>query len=132
MKWIFRQIFYCVSVLSVLFTVGTVSVFAEGVEFSMPGSGTKSEPYLVSTFEHLSEIAEVSVSDSLDDIYFLQTQDITVNSEEIISVNSGYLSLGNIENSSVFPGIGSNAAYPFMGNYNGGGHSVKNIILSTD
>lgn len=34
MKWIFRQIFYCVSVLSVLFTVGTVSVFAEGVEFS--------------------------------------------------------------------------------------------------
>ena len=132
MKWIFRQIFYCVSVLSVLFTVGTVSVFAEGVEFSMPGSGTKSEPYLVSTFEHLSEIAEVSVSDSLDDIYFLQTQDITVNSEEIISVNSGYLSLGNIENSSVFPGIGSNSAYPFMGNYDGGGHSVKNIILSSN
>ena len=96
MKWIFRQIFYCVSVLSVLFTVGTVSVFAEGVEFSMPGSGTKSEPYLVSTFEHLSEIAEVSVSDSLDDIYFLQTQDITVNSDEIISVNSGYFRLGTL------------------------------------
>ncbi len=79
----------------------------EIVEEALTGSGTKADPYVISTAGNI--IAAANVADT-DGVYFVLANDI----------NLGGLNL---------PAVIGTAANPFKGNFNGNGHVIKNFKI---
>ncbi len=68
------------------------------------GTGTEADPYLIETTAQWAYLkAQVAAGNTYAGIYFLQTQDIDLNSKSC--------SIGT-------------SSYPFSGNYDGGGHEI--------
>lgn len=80
------------------------------------GSGTQTDPYLISNSDQLKELADLVNSKSTNPTYankyYKQTADIDLNG-------------GSLEP------IGDYYNTPFKGNYNGGGYSISNFDVTT-
>ena len=87
----------------------TASLAFSAAAFS-GGSGSAEDPYKVSRTEDLTELATMSVKDSLDGVYFVQTGDIAVNG--------------------AIAAIASNSEYPFMGSYNGMDYKISGADIN--
>lgn len=76
------------------------------------GSGTEADPYVISSPQHLARLAYL-VNNGTDtkNTYFIQRADIDL---------SGYL----------WEPIGKNATYTFLGNYDGQGHTISNMLIN--
>lgn len=73
------------------------------------GDGSADSPYEIANVSDLAELAQISLSDSLDGTYFIQTENIST--ENKISA------------------IAPNSSYPFKGSYNGAGKLISNAEL---
>ena len=129
MKNVLKRGYSFAYVLSFIMLFSCLCLSAAAADFSMSGSGTEADPYLVSSAEHLEEIALASETDTLDNVYFLQTADISVNSDDAFIADIGF-SLSQNPDLEVFPCIGPDAAHPFKGTYDGGGFAIKNAVLA--
>ncbi len=95
----------------------SVSVFAASNEFA-GGSGTESDPYLISTTAHLN-----NVRNHLN-AYFKMTNDI-------VFAESDYETGGKFYNSGAFfAPIGANYDNAFTGVFDGNGYCVKNLLIN--
>ena len=98
---------------------------------SLYGSGTKDDPYLISSLEKLrlleSQLADHDHYGDLPytkDTYFLQTKDIDCEGKAI--------SIGSMRYEDEHPvGTVSYYSYPFTGIYDGGGYKIYNYKLKT-
>ncbi len=105
-----------------LFVVLIVSTITALSQTYSGGSGTSDDPYLVSTKADLKYLSENS---SDWDKYFKQTADITF-------ADADFLSGGDFYNGgSGFIPIGSPYVSDFSGGYNGNGHRISNLKIST-
>ena len=75
------------------------------------GAGTEEDPYLIETEADLRALAYESFSNTLVGKYYKQTADIVMSNEP-------------------FYAIGRNSDYPFLGNYNGYGHSITGMVAA--
>ncbi|MBQ6770590.1 MAG: T9SS type A sorting domain-containing protein [Bacteroidales bacterium] len=72
------------------------------------GSGTETDPYLIATTDHMDALAsQVNGGNSFSGTYFLMTADLDYSGKSYTPV-----------------------AMPFRGSYDGGGHTITNVILS--
>ena len=85
------------------------------------GTGTKSDPYLISTAAQLAKITRVYRFGGGKGVYFKLTKDIDLSAHEWFTIGAG--AYQNV----------SSAKYPkhaFLGTIDGGGHTVKNMTVS--
>ncbi len=84
------------------------------------GSGdSEGQPYLITTLANLYWIAdETRKGNSFNDKYFLQENDIDAAETETWFNGKGWLPFGEWEDS------------PFSGNYDGGGHTISNLLIN--
>ena len=75
------------------------------------GAGTKEDPYLIETEEDLRALATESYSNTLVGKYYRQTADIVMSNEP-------------------FYAIGRDYDYPFLGHYDGYGHSITGMVAA--
>ena len=99
------------------------------VEPSVPyggGSGTKSDPYIINTPQHLANLAYmVNNGNSYSGVYFKMTNNIVLNSGVLKSNGS----LGDGSYNTWTP-IGT-SSYSFKGNFDGGCHAVWGIYINS-
>jgi len=75
------------------------------------GSGTETDPYLIATTDHMDALAsQVNGGNSFSGTYFLMTADLDYSGKSYTPVGT--------------------APMPFRGSYDGGGHTITNVILS--
>ena len=74
------------------------------------GDGTEKSPYQVASRQDLEELATLSMTDTLDGKYFVQTADISLDGESI--------------------SVAVNESIPFMGSYNGMDYDISDANLS--
>ncbi|MCD7761928.1 MAG: hypothetical protein LUI14_01790 [Lachnospiraceae bacterium] len=90
-------------------------VYAKGSDYTYEGSGTKEDPYLISSKEELLQFqSDVNEGTSFSGICFLQTADIDLDGIEWTPI-----------------GIYGEKNY-FRDVYNGGGHVIKNLVTVTE
>lgn len=94
------------------------------------GDGTKGNPYIIATKEHLKNLGWlVNQGDVFKDQYFLQTEDIELNApfekwgEEM---PEEWAPIGSPRSHPYYSSVINNE---FRGNYNGGFHEVKNMYI---
>lgn len=93
----------------------TIPAFSQWDGTSSPwtqGTGTQSDPYQISSPQHLAYLADM-VTSGVNDYngkYFLLTQDISLS-------NQSWMPIGD-------------ATHPFKGNFDGGGHTIDSLIVS--
>ncbi|MGN1121553.1 MAG: GLUG motif-containing protein [Eubacteriales bacterium] len=95
-------------------------------------AGTQENPYSVSSVQDLVTLAQIAASNTLEDVYFLQTADITVNADELFTESAGMLTVASGASPVVLPLIGANADKPFMGHYNGNGYRIRGLVTQSD
>ncbi len=89
------------------------------------GSGTEEDPYQIATEAQLRYLAESINEDvSWEGVYFVQTADITLSDED-------WTPIGWALQAKVNGSMTTVAAYPFEGNYDGGGYSISNLCIGT-
>ncbi|MBQ8165149.1 MAG: hypothetical protein IJZ94_04970 [Clostridia bacterium] len=82
-------------------------------DFSFSGKGTKASPYLIQNADDLKNFRDaVNNGNKFEDIYFCQTANIDLKSEEWIPI-----------------GVFGGKNY-FYGIYDGGGHYIENLLIS--
>lgn len=92
----------------------TIPAFSQWDGTSSPwtqGTGTQSDPYQISSPQHLAYLADM-VTSGVNDYngkYFLLTQDISLS-------NQSWMPIGD-------------ATHPFKGNFDGGGHTIDSIYV---
>ena len=75
------------------------------------GSGTETDPYLIATTDHMDALAsQVNGGNSFSGTYFLMTADLDYSGKSYTPVGTPPM--------------------PFRGSYDGGGHTITNVILS--
>ena len=92
------------------------------VPVSFEGSGTESDPYIISSKKHLMTIADMCNSDRMEHysgVHFLQTEDIDMDGDRTFKgIASKCTNAFNSEQS-----------YYFSGVYDGGGHTISNLAI---
>ena len=89
------------------------------------GSGTSSDPYIISTAQQLANLAyEVNNGNNYSDVYFKMTTDIELNSNVLES--DGSLGSGSYQS---WTPIG-NKSNIFRGNFDGDGHNISGIYIN--
>jgi len=85
------------------------------------GSGTSTNPYLISSIDNMEELAaNVNEGESYDGKYFKLTEDLTyMESDEVTGL------IYNVRHTQ----IGLHAGYPFKGNFNGDGHTIDGATI---
>ncbi|MBQ9180098.1 MAG: FMN-binding protein, partial [Firmicutes bacterium] len=90
------------------------------------GTGTKDDPYLISNEEQLRAIAEaLNEDEGFAGVYFKQTADIDVSSKDWLPIGHGILAKVKKAWTQV-------AVYPFLGNYDGDGHTISSLTIGTE
>ncbi len=97
-----------IPVILIIISIATVTLFADGTQPS--GAGTESDPYLISTFDHLRW---VSTNASSWNSYFEQTCDISAAASHTIP----------------FSPIGT-LSIKFTGSYDGGGYTIDDLFIN--
>ncbi|MCR5666576.1 MAG: FMN-binding protein [Eubacterium sp.] len=89
------------------------------------GSGTKSDPYKIRTEAQLRYIAEALNEDvNFKGVYFKQVANITLSDDEWLPIGWGIYTKIN--------GVGTQyCIYPFKGNYDGQGYTIKNLTIGS-
>jgi len=93
---------------------GNGSNFIEGVSSTPSGSGTSTDPYLIST---LNNLYWVSQNSSVWGLYFVQTADIDASVTSTWNSGEGFSPIGN-------------STTKFTGHYNGKGHTVSSLYIN--
>ena len=96
----YSRAFALLLTICVVFTSAAVPAFADGIN----GNGTEDNPYVITSAEELSQIA--------DRINNLEDSDAYIRLDADITVDGSWTPLGK------------NAAYPYKGTFDGNGHSV--------
>ena len=101
--------------LRALFVVVLLTGFSSSViaQFS-GGSGTSSDPYLIST---LTDLSTLSTNSTYWSAYFKQTADIDASATSGWDSGKGFSPIGN---------VGTN----FSGHYNGSGHTITGLFIN--
>lgn len=116
------------TMLSLMFAAA-ISVSAADVAISVGGgTGTETDPFIVSTPAHLAEIAAACNAQGTSETanshftkkYFKMTSDI-----DMAGVTD-FIGIGTAD----WPNTGSSSAYYFDGIWDGGGHSIKNLTIN--
>ena len=82
------------------------------------GSGTVSDPYLISSDQDLKNLAdEVVAGNTFSGKYFMQTADIDLVDSQVFP--EGFTPIGGFDGSK-----------PFSGTYDGGGHSIMKMKIT--
>lgn len=103
-----KQIF-----ISLVFTL----LFFNGAFAQFTGSGTSSDPYLITSDQDLQNlISAVNDGNAFAGIYFMQTADINLDESQIFP--EGFTPIGGFDGN------------PFSGTYDGGGYSIKKMTIS--
>ena len=90
------------------------------------GKGTREEPYLISSEKQLRAIAEsLNEDETFADVYFKQTADIDISSEEWLPIGYGILAKVKKTWTQV-------ASYPFLGNYDGNSYTITGLRIGSD
>jgi len=94
------------------------------------GSGTADDPYLIETPNHLAGLAQmVNKGNKYIGVHFRQTADLWLN--EATVAYTQYL-IGENTWTPIGKKVGMSTYYSFYGEYDGGGHTVCGLYLSTD
>ena len=91
------------------------------------GNGTKEDPYLIEDEAQLRYLAQ-SINEDVDwkGVYFRQTSDIELSDKEWLPI--GWAVEGEFDDGfAYFVG-----AYPFSGNFDGAGYSIKNLKIASE
>lgn len=98
---------------------------ADTTKFS-GGTGTKDDPYVISTKEQLKYLSgSVNEDVSWSGVYFVQTADIDLSGEEWRPI--GWALSAEEDGKKTLVG-----AYPFRGNYDGGDYKITNLTIGSD
>ncbi len=101
-----KKIYFLINCLATLFITNLSLAQTYG-----GGSGTESDPYLISTASHITELSTNTNNNvSTSGVYFRMTNDIALSS-------------------SAFTPIGKSMEIQFSGNFDGNGYSISNLRL---
>jgi len=90
------------------------------------GKGTREDPYLISSEKQLRAIAEsLNEDETFADVYFKQTADIDISSEEWLPIGYGIMAKVRKSWTQV-------ASYPFLGNYDGNSFAITGLRIGSD
>lgn len=118
---IIRKAFFFAAVLAML----CICVFAAD---TLSGSGTKQEPYSISSPDDLYTLARLSASDSFEGKYFVLANDIDFENDGYFTYDTGG-SIAYVDSAVLtFKPIGS-ANVPFKGSFDGNGYSLRGLCL---
>ncbi len=94
-------------------------------------AGTKENPYAISTVYDFDRMLTASFTSSLEGKYFVLVNDITFNADSAFSDTNGVLSMrgGNVRISTP---ISPNIGFPFKGNFDGGGHTLRGLVIEEE
>lgn len=98
--------------------------------YAYDGNGTADSPYLISSFSDLLQFSSNSANNSFDGSYFVQTADITVNSENLFSYSGEGFLVPSSSAAAISP-ISASSTYPFMGNYDGNGYKITGLVCKS-
>ena len=114
-----------VFILALVFTA--LGVFAANKPITPPGEGTEESPYLISKMEHLVWMQE-TVENSYRKYYKL-TCDLDASETKSWNNGKGFIPIGmETPSNKRFREKGKNYP-PFLGNFDGGGHSISNLYI---
>ena len=93
------------------------------------GSGTKSDPYIISDVTELRKLADdVESGKTYRDEYFKMTADIIINKNVISSDGS---LIGNVATLEQWKPIGKGLV-PFCGTFDGNGHTISGLFIKKE
>ena len=89
------------------------------------GSGTADDPYIIANAEQLKYLSSsINADVSWSGVYFKQTADITLDGQ--------WQPIGWALNGEVNGAKKQICAYPFRGNYDGGGYSISGLVIGSE
>ncbi|MGN0106816.1 MAG: hypothetical protein ACI4A5_03855, partial [Hominilimicola sp.] len=112
------------SMVMSLFVVPQISASAS--TFS-GGSGTSSDPYLISTADDLKQLAtDVNGGTTYSGKYFKMTANIDLNPGKTIAPDSA-----DLTSAAQWTPIGTGSTKSFQGNFNGDNHTISGVYVDT-
>jgi len=103
-------------------------LFAQTEPIEPMGDGTQQSPYEISSLANLRWLSEVASAwgTEAEPVYILQTQDIDATETELWNDGEGFSPIGR----GVFEGNTMIDYSPFIGEYDGGNHSISNLYIN--
>ena len=93
------------------------------------GSGSQSDPYLINNAQHLADLAYmVNERNYYKDQYFRLTTDITLN-DNVLKADGTPNTSGTFKSWRPIGMYGVFSDYDFMGNFDGGGHTIRGLYM---